>query len=332
MVAAITKDNKSNNNKYNTLVEQRAKDVYSSDDAQTFYKHIWGDETIHIGRYDLLSHDNNNEQKTLTTEQQILRAQEIQEENFVDIIASKFDQKQRGNRDGNGNDHVVTTNKTKPKLDILDMGCGYGGLLRRLWKAGYVHEATGVDIAAPCCTQARALNEALGCDEAITIFEESYLHVPQLPDCSVDLVISMEALLHVGPSGQPKAIQEAFRVLRPGGWMIFTDILQKDTDGENSREMMQPIYNRLDLDNGLGTVASYTSAFEAAGFVNVSYTDHSSNVAAHYGSVLEVLLRVGDTIGLSQEFQIKMQDGLQAWRDLAPKHMAWGFFFAQKCP
>uniref|UniRef100_A0A7S3L6Q6 Methyltransferase domain-containing protein n=1 Tax=Amphora coffeiformis TaxID=265554 RepID=A0A7S3L6Q6_9STRA len=294
----------------NNIVEQ-AKEFYSSDDSQLFYKNIWGVETIHIGRYDLLT---DQERQSLSVVQQILRAQEIQEDNFLDIISNKFD-------DNHG---------TKTKLDILDMGCGYGGLLRRLWKAGYVRKATGVDIAAPCCAQARSLNHALGCDQDITIFEESYLNVDRLlPDNSVDLIISMEALLHVGPSGQQVAIQEAFRVLRPGGWMIFTDILQKD---DVNVQEMQPIYDRIALDNGMGTVATYKSAFGATGFVNVSYMDHSSNVSAHYGSVLEVLLQVGDIIGLSPEFQLKMKGGLVAWRDLAPKNMAWGFFFAQKGP
>mmetsp|Transcript_9721 Transcript_9721/g.18783 ORF Transcript_9721/g.18783 Transcript_9721/m.18783 type:complete len:108 (+) Transcript_9721:181-504(+) len=96
----------------NNIVEQ-AKEFYSSDDSQLFYKNIWGVETIHIGRYDLLT---DQERQSLSVVQQILRAQEIQEDNFLDIISNKFD-------DNHG---------TKTKLDILDMGCGYGGVVPRL--------------------------------------------------------------------------------------------------------------------------------------------------------------------------------------------------------
>jgi len=33
----------------------KSKSYYDSDDAQTFYSSIWGEETVHIGRYDLLT-------------------------------------------------------------------------------------------------------------------------------------------------------------------------------------------------------------------------------------------------------------------------------------
>lgn len=285
-------------------IVDRAKEFYESDDSQLFYKNIWGIETIHIGRYDLLTDD---ELQSLTKVQQIGRAQELQEEGFLENIQSKFG--------------------GVKKLDVLDMGCGYGGLIRRLWEAGYINSATGVDIAAPMCDQARRLNEELGCDKVIAINEESYLNT-SMKDNSVDLVISMEALLHVGPgpSGQERAVQEAFRVLRPGGWMVFTDILQKESV---NREEMQPIYDRIQLSE-MGTVATYFSAFQVAGFVNVSFTDHSSNVSAHYGSVSEVLLTTGDVIGLSQDYQRKMKAGLEVWRDLAPKNIEWGIIMAQK--
>jgi len=212
------------------------------------------------------------------------------------------------------------------KISILDMGCGYGGLLRRLWKAGVVRSGTvGVDIAPKMCSHARMLNDELGCSKDITIDEASYLE-SRVPDNSMDLVISMEALLHVGPEGQRKAVQEAARVLKHNGWMIFTDIMQKETV---DREEMQPIYDRLYLSE-LGTVSNYKSAMEAAGFQSFEHIPHSSNVASHYGSVLEVLKEKGDSLGLTFDFQVRMQAGLTIWRDLAPKNIVWGFIIAQK--
>lgn len=272
-----------------------------SDDAQKFYSNIWGEETIHIGRHDLLTDQDKAE---LSVQQQISKAQEYQESEFAKLIQSKF---------------------PDFKVRILDMGCGYGGLLRRLWESGTVWSATGCDIALKMCRRAQRLNYELGCDKDITIKEESYLDV-SVPDESVDLVTSMDALLHVGPEKQHKAIQEAARVLRPGGWMIFTDIMQQE---EVDPVEMQPIYDRICLSK-LGTISNYKAAMDKVGFGNFDFLDASSNVAAHYGSVREVLLEKGQSIGLSEEYQKKMEDGLLAWRELAPKNIRWGFCMAQK--
>jgi sarcosine/dimethylglycine N-methyltransferase len=279
-----------------------AKSYYDSDDAQKFYNDIWGQETVHIGRYDLLT----DADKTLSLHQQISKAQEHHEAEFIKLIQSKFD---------NG------------KVRILDMGCGYGGLLRRLYESGCIWRATGCDISLKMCEQARRLNEELGCDKDITILEESYLDM-SVADESVDLVISMDALLHVGPDGQRRAIKEAARVLRPGGFMIFSDIMQQETVDPKE---MKPIYERIHL-NKMGTVANYKDAMDVVGFRNFDFLQaNSSNVSNHYGTVCKVLEEKGDAIGISPEYQEKMKSGLCTWRDLATKNIVWGFVVAQKC-
>lgn len=100
-----------------------AKSYYDSDDAQKFYSAIWGEETVHIGRYDMLT---DVDKQTLDLRQQISKAQEYHEQEFAKHIRSKFQ------------DPVV----------MLDMGCGYGGLLRRLVQAGVVKTATGCDVSS----------------------------------------------------------------------------------------------------------------------------------------------------------------------------------------
>jgi sarcosine/dimethylglycine N-methyltransferase len=281
----------------------RAKGYYDSDDAQKFYNNIWGEETIHIGRYDCLTDDDKSK---LSTHQQISKAQEYHESQFIQLIQSKF---------------------SNEKVRILDMGCGYAGLLRRLHESGVIWRATGCDISVKMCQQASRLNEEQGCAKDIVILEESYLDT-SAKDESYDLVISMDALLHVGPEGQRKAIKEAARVLRPGGWMIFSDIMQQE---DADPEEMKPIYDRIHLTK-MGTVSNYKSALDTSGFRNFDLLQASStNVSSHYGTVLKVLEEQGDSLGISKEYQQRMASGLATWRDLAEKNIVWGFIAAQKC-
>ena len=287
---------------FDSTSTSNAKGYYDSDDAQKFYSTIWGQDTIHLGRYDLLT----PEEKAQPVSQQVARAQALHELDFVQIIQDKLLHAQ-------------------PKLRIADFGCGYGGLLRRLHENQMVWTATGIDISSQMCNQARRLNQEKKMEKELTILEESYLDV-SLDNESQDLVISMDALLHVGPERQARAVQEAARVLRPGGWMIFTDIMEQDQ--VNSKEM-QPIYDRIKLSK-MGTVANYKNALEAQGFSNFEHIAHSENVATHYGSILQVLEETGDAAGISQEYQANMKQGLTVWRDLAPNNIVWGFCLAQK--
>lgn len=281
----------------------RAKQFYDDQDSQTFYSQIWGTETVHVGRYDLLT---DREKATLDRRRQIVRAQQHHETEYLKLIRDKF-----------GDDKKV--------ICVADFGCGYGGLLRRMWEEGMLASATGVDIATQMCRHARELNVDRGCDKVINIKEESFLET-SIPDNSVDLVISMEALLHVGPQGQLKAVQEASRILKKGGWMIFNDLMQQE---DVDKEEMQPIYDRICLSE-MGTVDHYKFNFESTGFENFEFLPYSSNVAAHYGAVLEVLEEKGYELGLGKEFQEKMKEGLKAWVKLAPKNILWGFVAAQK--
>lgn len=267
-----------------------------------FKSAIWGEETLHIGRYDMLT---TADKESLNLHQQISKAQEYHEQEFARHIKAKFD----------------------TPVVVCDMGCGYGGLLRRLVQAGVVQTATGCDISSKMCEQARRLNIEQKCGDIVTIVEESYLEVKSVSDASCDLAISMDALLHVGPKGQAEAMKEAARVLKSGGWMIFSDIMQQE---EVDPKEMQPIYDRIHLSK-MGTISNYKQAMEEAGFHNfVALPNSSTNVSSHYGTVCKVLEEKGDEIGISAEYQQKMKAGLTTWRDLGEKNIVWGFLMAQK--
>ena len=281
----------------------QAKEYYDSNDAQTFYQGVWGKETVHLGRYDLLS--SQDQQQELSVMEQIFKAQALHQQEFLTLIRRHM-------------------GSIQPKFRIVDFGCGYGGLLRRLYDMGVVWSAIGCDISTKMCTQARQFNIQHGSDAHITILEESYLNT-SIPDDTADLVISMESMLHVGPHRHHRVVREASRILRPGGWFIFTDIMERD---DVDPDEMQPIYDRIRL-TSMGTVSNYKDAMAEAGFTSIRFLPHSSNISIHYGNVLQLLSEKGTSIGLSPEFFTKMEHGLRVWRDMASNHLEWGFICGQ---
>jgi SAM-dependent methyltransferase len=94
--------------------------------------------------------------------------------------------------------------------DVVDVGCGAGGLARRLAALGA--RVVGVDVSAVALERARAQATDAG---------ERYLDgraesLP-LPDASADLVVFHNSLHHVPTDALDRALAEARRVVRPGG-------------------------------------------------------------------------------------------------------------------
>ena len=292
---------------FNQTSTSRAKTYYDSEDAQSFYHHLWGQDNLHVGRYDLLT----QQDKEKTMLEQVQKAQDLHEQDLLLHIRHKLN---------------LQDKEQAALLRVVDFGCGYGGLLRRLVREGLVWSAVGCDISTKMCAQARRLNEQhLPLSTDIQILEESYLDT-SLPKESADLVLSMDALLHVGPERQKRAIQEAARVLRPGGWILFSDIMECP---HVDAQQMQPIYQRIHLSK-MGTVQNYQQALEDAGFTSITVNLASENISQHYASILTCLEQKGDEIGLSQDYQTSAKKGLETWKRLAPNNIEWGIIAAQK--
>jgi len=92
--------------------------------------------------------------------------------------------------------------------DILDAGCGTGGMLARLGA-----QATGVDVSG------RALDHARG--RGLTrVARASVCDLP-FPDGSFDAVLALDVLYHRAVTDEARALVEIARVVRPGGAVII---------------------------------------------------------------------------------------------------------------
>ena len=101
-------------------------------------------------------------------------------------------------------------------IRILDVGCGSGGLARLLVEEGA--EVIGVDPNPQALTTARTRVPAAQ-------FEEASAEALPFEDAVFDVVLVVNALHHVPLDAMDRAVAEAARVARPGGWLIVLEPL-----------------------------------------------------------------------------------------------------------
>ncbi len=142
---------------------------------------------------------------------------------------------------------------------VIDLGSGYGATGRRL--------ATRRDAEVTSLTISQRQHEyAVGADAGDPRLRQ-YLRdwfANELPTDGYDAVIAIESLGHLetGP-----ALAEALRVLRPGGRIAVCDLVAGD---KVPRLLEGPLLRTMERESHLvrlSTIAQWTAAFTAAGFV-----------------------------------------------------------------
>jgi SAM-dependent methyltransferase len=94
--------------------------------------------------------------------------------------------------------------------DLLDAGCGSGGLIRHLQERAPAWKITGIDLSPVAGRLARSRSQAV-------VLEGSVTALP-FADRSFDAIVSADVLYELD---EPKAaMREFWRCLRPGGWVV----------------------------------------------------------------------------------------------------------------
>jgi arsenite methyltransferase len=146
---------------------------------------------------------------------------------------------------------------------VLDLGSGAGAdVLISARRVGPTGRAIGLDMTEEMLDRARANAREAGADNIE--FLRGHIEEIPLPDRSVDVVIS-NCVINLSGDKQ-RVLDEAARVLRPGGRFAVSDVIaDEDMDAAT----------RADMAAWTGCVAGaltereFASALEAAGFVEV---------------------------------------------------------------
>jgi cyclopropane-fatty-acyl-phospholipid synthase len=114
-------------------------------------------------------------------------------------------------------DHICRKLRLAPGEKLLDIGCGWGGLI--FWAAeNYGVEAHGITLSKNQFDHVTAEIAARGLQGRVHVELRDYLDLPE--DVQYDKIASVGMFEHVGVARFPKYFGKIYRVLKPGGMVM----------------------------------------------------------------------------------------------------------------
>ncbi len=178
---------------------------------------------------------------------------------------------------------------------VLDLGCGNGNT--SLWLSRATGAAvTGIDLSGVRIDNANeSLANAPDLAGRVAFHKASATDLP-FGDGAFTHVWSQATIYHV--PDKATTLREAYRVLQPGGFMVFDDLTKpKPNISDEARAF---VYDRLLFDTDF-SFYSYMDALREAGFRVLDARDLSSHLAHSY-TCLSAMAATGEDAGRQARF------------------------------
>ena len=165
---------------------------------------------------------------------------------------------------------------------VLDLGCGNGNTATWLCRATGAY-VTGIDLSGVRIANAiESLGQTPELASRLEFHKASATDLP-FADANFTHIWSQATIYHI--PDKARTLQEAYRVLQPGGAMVFDDLTKPRSD--ISSEARAFVYDRLLFDTDY-SFYSYIDALRAVGFRVLEARDLSSHLARSYSCLSEM--------------------------------------------
>lgn len=160
--------------------------------------------------------------------------------------------------------HRVVSGVDFSGKQVLDIGCGSGGITLFLAREYKPESIIGFDVEQPVVDLATKRAGEQGLRDRARFVRGAPGPLP-FADQSFDVVFSKDALIHV--ADKEALFEDIYRLLKPGGRFVASDWLTSH-DGEPS-DAMRAYLAAEGLSFGMASAARYEAAMVKAGFTDV---------------------------------------------------------------
>ena len=206
---------------------------------------------------------------------------------------------------------------------VLDLGCGNGNTATWLCRATDAH-VTGIDLSG--VRIANAIASMAAAPEVAPRMEFHKASATELPfaDGAFSHVWSQATIYHI--PDKEKTLQEAYRVLGPGGVMVFDDLTKPRPD--ISDEARTFVYDRLLFDTDF-SFYSYMDALRETGFKVLEARDLSAHLARSY-SCLSQMAATGADPERQERFAALSDAYLKMVKAVRNEELGWAQYLCVK--
>lgn len=238
------------------------------------------------------------------------------QERLVDVLEMRVtDQRQRAMWEA-----YLSEIEFPPAAKVLEIGCGTGAVSRMVAQWPGVAHVLGVDPSPVFIAKARALAQGI----PNLAFEEGDGRSLRLHQEAYDAVIVHQALSHVPQPEQ--LIAEAFRVLRPTGWLaVFDGDYATATVATGEFDPLEACVNafRMHFVHDPWIVRRLPQLLRARGFEVLPMRSHGYVETADAGYMLTWIMRGADVMVQTGQIGTQTAEALKAEARQRSSTKAW---------